>query len=217
MKAGRRHLLGMFARLVAMAITLFARLVTAPRVIWRETGPRTGPCVYFANHSSNGDFVLIWAVLPSVLRVQTRPVAALDYWLVNPLRRFVGREVFRAVLIDRRPEARTQDPVAQMLAAIDEGSALILFPEGKRNTTDEPLLPFRSGLYHVARARPDIDLVPVWIANLNKVMPKGAIIPVPLLCTVTFGPRLRVTQGEEKDAFLARMSTALLDLSAGAQ
>lgn len=217
MKPGRGRLSGISARVSAMAITLFARLVTAPRVVWRETEPRSGPCVYFANHSSNGDFVLIWAVLPSVLRARTRPVAALDYWLVNPLRRFVGKEVFRAVLIDRRPEARTQDPVAQMVAAIDDGDALILFPEGKRNASEEQLLPFKSGLYHLARLRPDIDLVPVWIANLNNVMPKGAIIPVPLLCTVTFGPRLRIADGEAKEAFLARMSNALLNLSAGAR
>lgn len=200
------------AALLGQAISLFARLVTAPRAIWQAEALPDGPCVFFANHTSNGDFVLVWTVLPPVLRARTRPVAALDYWLTSPIRAFVGRDVFRAVLIDRRPEARTTDPVSQMVDAIDQGSSLILFPEGKRNSSDAPLLPFKSGLYHLACQRPDHDLVPVWISNLNRVMPKGEVIPVPLICTVTFGPPLRILPDEPKEAFLARASAALLAL-----
>lgn len=200
------------AQATVQAISLFARFITAPRAIWQGIEPVPRQRVYFANHSSNGDFVLIWTVLPPALRRQTRPVAALDYWLTSPLRAFIGREVFNAVLIDRRPEARTEDPVAQMAAALDQGASLILFPEGKRNSADEPILPFKSGLYHLAKARPEVDLVPVWIANLNKVMPKGEVIPVPLICTVTFGTPLHVVPDEPKEAFLARTSAALLAL-----
>lgn len=198
------------------AISLFARFITAPRAIWQGIAPERGLRVYYANHSSNGDFVLIWTVLPAPLRRQTRPVAALDYWLTSPLRAFIGRDVFNAVLIDRRPEARTADPVDQMVAALDQGASLILFPEGKRNVSDERLLPFKSGLFHLARSRPSVDLVPVWIANLNKVMPKGEIIPVPLICTLTFGAPIRIGEGETKDAFLARASDALLALGSPA-
>lgn len=194
------------------AISLFARFITAPRAIWQGIEPVRRQRVYFANHSSNGDFVLIWTVLPQPLRRQTRPVAALDYWLTSPLRAFIGRDVFNAVLIDRRPEARTADPVAQMVEALDQGSSLILFPEGQRNSTDAPILPFKSGLYHLARARPDVDLVPVWIANLNKVMPKGEIIPVPLICTLTFGAALHLSPDEPKEVFLERAANALLSL-----
>jgi 1-acyl-sn-glycerol-3-phosphate acyltransferase len=200
------------AQVTGQAISVFARFMTAPRAIWQGIEPVQRQRVYYANHSSNGDFVLIWTVLPPPLRRQTRPVAALDYWLTSPLRAFIGRDVFNAVLIDRRPEARIEDPVSQMATALDQGASLILFPEGKRNSADEPLLPFKSGLYHLAMARPEVDLVPVWIANLNKVMPKGEIIPVPLICTVTFGAPLHVAQDETKDAFLARASAALLAL-----
>lgn len=195
------------------AITLFARFVTAPRALWQGIEPTYAQRVYFANHSSNGDFVLIWTVLPAALRARTRPVAALDYWLKSPLRAFIGREVFNAVLIDRRPEERTEDPVAQMAAALDEGSSLILFPEGGRNSGETPLLPFKSGLYHLARMRPNVDLVPVWISNLNHVMPKGKVVPVPLICTLTFGAALRLDPNESKEAFLSRASSALLALS----
>jgi 1-acyl-sn-glycerol-3-phosphate acyltransferase len=205
------------AKAAGQVISLFARFMTAPRAIWQGIEPVPHQRVYYANHTSNGDFVLIWTVLPPHLRRQTRPVAALDYWLTSPLRAFIGRDVFNAVLIDRRPEARTEDPVSQMASALDKGASLILFPEGKRNSADEPLLPFKSGLYHLAKARPEVDLVPVWIANLNKVMPKGEIIPVPLICTVTFGAPLHLTPDEAKDDFLARASTALLSLQSQGQ
>ncbi len=112
--------------------------------------------------------------------------------------------MFRAVLIDRNPTTRQDDPIALMAGALDAGTSLILFPEGTRNTTDERLLPFKSGLYHLAGARPQVELVPVWIENLNRVMPKGEFVPIPLLCTVTFGAPLRLQAGEDKAAFLER-------------
>jgi 1-acyl-sn-glycerol-3-phosphate acyltransferase len=202
------------ARLTGAAIVLFAWLMTAVRGVWQGTAPDAGPQrVYFANHTSNGDFVLVWAVLPPHLRRRTRPVAGSDYWLTTPVRRFIGRDVFRAVLIDRRPDTRTEDPMAVMLDALDTGASLILFPEGTRNMTDARLLPFRSGLYNLSVARPGVDLVPAWIENLNHVMPKGKVIPVPLLCTVTFGAPIRAEPGEDRHAFLARAQAALLALA----
>jgi len=202
----------LMAGITGRAIVLFARFITAVRAVWAGVEPVPGQRVYFANHTSNGDFILLWSVLPPRMRETTRPVAALDYWLRTPLRAFIGREVFRAVLIDRRPEARVADPVAQMAEALDGGASLILFPEGQRNASDKALLPFKSGLYHLARMRPGVDLVPVWIENLNRVMPKGEIVPVPLLCTVTFGAPLRLAEDEEKELFLDRASAALLAL-----
>ena len=136
-----------------------------------------------------------------------------DYWAKGRMRRFCGERVFRAVLIDRDPATRRADPVETMRAALDQGSSLIVFPEGTRNTTDAPLMPFKSGLFHLAHACPEVDLVPVWVANLNRVMPKGEVVPIPLLCTVTFGAPLRFAPGENKAAFLGRARDALLRLA----
>lgn len=194
-------------------IILFARFVTAVRGRWDGVAPTGEQRIYFANHASHGDFVLIWTVLPRRLRFATRPVAGSDYWLASKLRRFIGRDVFNAVLIDRDRTSRTDDPIAQMTQALDQGASLIVFPEGTRNTTDTPLLPFKSGLFHLAKARPGVDLVPVWIDNLNRVMPKGEFVPIPLICTVTFGAALRVAEGETKQEFLSRAETALLAMS----
>ncbi|OJF95055.1 lysophospholipid acyltransferase family protein [Pararhizobium antarcticum] len=204
----------LFARAVSVMIVVFARAVTAVRAIWPESGPPQGQCIYFANHSSHGDFILIWSVLPPWMRVRTRPVAGADYWLKSSLNRFIGCDVFAAVLIERDREKRLQDPIAVMSDALDAGSSLILFPEGTRNETEARLLPFRSGLYNLAMAtRPDIPLVPVWIDNLNRVMPKGEIVPIPLICTVTFGEALIIAPDEAREIFLARATDALLALA----
>lgn len=201
------------ARIAGKAIEVFAKAITAVRADWRGIEPVQRQRVYFANHVSNGDMPMIWSVLPPELRRMTRPVAAADYWLKNRLRAFAGRDVFRAVLIDRRPEARVDDPVGLMVAALDEGASLILFPEGKRNMGPNLLEPFKTGLYHLAKARGAVDLVPVWVANLNAVMPKGEIIPLPLMCTVTFGAPIHLGEGEEKQAFLDRAAAALVALA----
>lgn len=203
----------LFARAVAVMIVVFARAVTAVRAIWPDSGPPQRQCIYFANHSSHGDFILIWSVLPPWMRVRTRPVAGAEYWQKSRLNRFIGCDVFDAVLIERDREKRTQDPIEVMTGVLDAGSSLILFPEGTRNETEVRLLPFRSGLYNLAAARPDIDLVPVWIDNLNRVMPKGEIVPIPLICTVTFGEVLRLQPDETREAFLQRTTEALLALA----
>lgn len=201
------------ANLTGKAISLFAQFITAVRAIWQGIEPTNTQRIYFANHVSHGDFILVWTVLPAHMRQRTRPVAGADYWLKTSLRRFIGQKVFNAALIDRNPETRKADPIEQMTDALDEGASLILFPEGTRNTTDDPLLPFKSGIFNLHSQRPDIEMVPVWIANLNRVLPKGESVPVPLICTVTFGEPLVATAGELRETFLQKAQQALADLA----
>jgi 1-acyl-sn-glycerol-3-phosphate acyltransferase len=209
----RAHIRAQLGQLVGLALAGVIHLLTAPRIQWLARPPGRRPHVYFANHTSNADTVLIWAALPPRLRRRTRPVAAADYWLKTRLRRFFGTAVFNTVLIQRDPKARGDlDPVAQMAEALDAGSSLILFPEGRRNDTEAPLLPLKTGLFHLATARPEVDLIPVWIDNLNSVMPRGEVIPVPLICQILFGPPIRLEPGEDRDTFLGRARDAILAL-----
>jgi 1-acyl-sn-glycerol-3-phosphate acyltransferase len=228
------------ASVCAHAILGFARLLTGVRAVWRGTAPEAAPTVYFANHTSHGDFVLVWAALPPRLRARTRPVAAADYWQGSALRRFIGCDVFRALLIERErrasagapanapaaaptgefadsPAEMPADPVQAMAARVRAGESLILFPEGTRNTGEAALLPLKSGLYHLARACPELRLVPVWIENLRRVLPKGCLVPVPLACTVDFGAPLRLAPDDTKAAFMARARAALLALRPDAE
>ena len=203
----------MLANLTAYVITSAARLITGARALWLGCSALPVQRLYFANHSSHGDFVLLWASLPQGLRQRTRPVAGADYWARPGIRDFLIRKVFNGVLIERQRSEGQGNPLQPVLDAVAQGDSLIFFPEGTRNLGDAPLLPFRSGLYHLAAAHPQVELVPVWIANLNRVMPKGRALPLPLLCTLNFGAPLGMGEEEGKEAFLERARNALLALA----
>jgi 1-acyl-sn-glycerol-3-phosphate acyltransferase len=202
----------MFEALTASLITATARAITGARALWRGCAPDPVRRVYFANHGSHVDFVLIWSSLPPWLRATTRPVAGADYWGHGVLRGYIIHRVFRGVLVDRTRTAGGSDPIETMLGALDDGASLIIFPEGTRNL-QEGLLPFKSGIYRIALARPDVEFVPVWLDNLKRVMPKGKPLPLPILCTINFGTPIKLAHGESRDAFLERARAALLALA----
>ncbi|MCZ4306721.1 lysophospholipid acyltransferase family protein [Zoogloeaceae bacterium G21618-S1] len=202
----------MIEKLFALLLCHFAKLLTGVRPLWQGCAPEPRLRVYFANHRSHGDFVVVWAALPPELRRRTRPVAGADYWLNGGFKTWLINKVFHAVLVDRRPERDGPNPVDQMAEALRAGDSLILFPEGTRNL-GEDLQPFKSGIYHLACQMPQVEFVPVWIENLGRVMPKGALVPVPLLCTLTFGAPLTLQADETKPEFIDRARSALLDLA----
>jgi len=186
-----------------------AQLVAGSTVRWAGCAPTEEQRIYIANHSSHLDFIVLWSYLPPWLRRRTRPVAARDYWTRNTIRRYLAARVFNAVLIDRTAPTGTppgqlgRQAVEQMVEALRDQHSLILFPEGTRGA-GEDLAAFRSGLFHVCRARPEVDVVPVYLDNLNRILPKGHLLPVPMLSRITFGTPLRPQPNEAKDAFLER-------------
>jgi 1-acyl-sn-glycerol-3-phosphate acyltransferase len=186
-----------------------AQLVAGSTVRWAGCAPTEEQRIYIANHSSHLDFIVLWSYLPPWLRRRTRPVAARDYWTRNTIRRYLAARVFNAVLIDRTAPPGTppgqigHQAVEQMVEALRDQHSLILFPEGTRGA-GEDLAAFRSGLFHVCRARPEVDVVPVYLDNLNRILPKGHLLPVPMLSRITFGTPLRLQPNEAKDAFLER-------------
>ncbi|MFC3527632.1 lysophospholipid acyltransferase family protein [Paracoccus mangrovi] len=175
--------------------------------------PGAVPRILVANHVSHADFVALWSVLPKPQRLRTRPVAGADYWRGSGLKSWIAGEVFRAVLIDRDPAKRQTDPVETVAQVLRGGEDVIFFPEGTRNLTDAPLLPLKSGIFHLAHAAPRAEIVPAWILNLDRILPKGAVVPVPLNCAVRFGQPMRPAEGEDRDSFLARLGAAMLALS----
>ncbi|MEO6876258.1 MAG: lysophospholipid acyltransferase family protein, partial [Opitutaceae bacterium] len=189
----------------------FIRLLSGVRRIRAEDLP-VGPTVFFANHSSHLDFAVIWAALPDHQRAITRPVAGRDYWEKTALRRWLAQKVFHAVLIERQKVTVAANPLEAMLTALDGGSSLIVFPEGTRSL-DGLVHEFKAGLYHLARGRPAIPLVPTCLDNLNRLLPKGEFIAVPLIASVKMTAPIHLEAGEAKPAFLARAREALLGLT----
>lgn len=164
--------------------------------------------IYFANHTSHVDYLLIWAALPKGARKRTRPVAAREYWERGTIRRFFACRVFDAVLVDRNEGRLQRAVVARLASGLGTDNSLVLFPEGTRGS-GEALGPFRSGLYHLCRERPGVELIPVRIEQANRILPKGAFVPVPRAARVTFGRPIRLLEDEPKDRFLERARAAL--------
>lgn len=193
------------------------RLLCGASARWVGSQPSSRQRIYCANHTSHLDSLVIWSALPPELRDLTRPVAAADYWQAGA-RRFVAEKIFRAILIDRGnaedPEERHKNASAAVdktAAAMGDEDSLILFPEGTRGH-GEDLLPLKSGIFHLCRQKPGVELVPVYLHNLSRVLPKGEFAPVPLLASVTFGPPTRLGDNENKDDFLIRLRQAISEL-----
>lgn len=198
------------ANLMGLLLATVARLVTGAQGHWKGCPPEALQRIYFANHQSHLDWVLIWAALPRELRARTRPIAAKDYWTGGRFKHWLTREVFNAVYVDRQ-RSDEQDPLEPLVEALEQGDSLVIFPEGTRGHQELPQ-PFKSGLFHLAERFPDVQLVPAWIDNVQRVMPKGEVVPVPVLCTVTFGAPMRLEAGEDKRAFLERARDAVVAL-----
>ncbi|MDP3520930.1 MAG: lysophospholipid acyltransferase family protein [Hydrogenophaga sp.] len=205
----------MMARIFGWLLLGFVRLLTGAQARWHGCPPKAEQRIYFANHQSHADLVLIWAALPKELRGITRPIAAKDYWTTSPLKRWITTEVFNAIYVDRQKQVgadgEVADPLEPLIDALAKGDSIILFPEGTRGHQEDPQ-PFKSGLFNLAQRFPDVVLVPSWIHNVQRVMPKGEVVPVPVLCSVTFGAPIRVERGEERAAFLVRARDTVIAL-----
>ncbi len=197
--------------MIRAGVTLLIRLLCGCQARHLSAPSRSGPRIYFANHTSNLDAIVVWASLPEPCRSNCRIVAAEDYWGRGPVRRWLACRVFRALLIERKRVTRTNNPLTAINACLDEGRSIVIFPEGGRFLDDEPA-PFKSGLWRLAKHKPGVELVPVWIENLSRVLPKGEVLPVPILVAVTYGEPLSTEPGETRQSFLDRARAALLAL-----
>jgi 1-acyl-sn-glycerol-3-phosphate acyltransferase len=198
------------AQATGLGLAFIARLITGAQGHWLGCPPKAEQRIYFANHQSHLDWVLIWAALPRELRTVTRPIAAKDYWTSSPFKQWLTSAVFNAVYVNRQ-RTDDQDPLEPLAEALKNGDSLVIFPEGTRSNKGEPQA-FKSGLFHLAEAFPQVQLIPAWIDNVQRVMPKGEVVPVPILCSVTFGAPLALQAGEDKPAFLERAREAVVAL-----
>ncbi len=201
----------MEANITGGTLALIARFFSGYSVRWIDCQPDVCQRVYFANHTSHLDALVLWSALPAEVRTITRPVAAKDYWTAGPVRRYLSSRVFNALLVDRKKIKVHQSPVDLMIREIAQKYSLIIFPEGGRSSGPD-IGQFKSGLYYLSKKRPDLELIPVHIDNMNRILPRGEFLPVPLLSCVSFGPPMWLERNEPKVDFLRRAREALVRL-----
>jgi 1-acyl-sn-glycerol-3-phosphate acyltransferase len=200
----------MLAKLMGWFLLGLIRVLTGSQARWHGCPPKAEQRIYFANHQSHADLVMIWAALPKELRSVTRAIAARDYWTKSPFKKWLTTEVFNVIYVSRDRTA-DEDPLEPLLEALSHGDSIILFPEGTRGYAEEPQA-FKAGLYNLAVKCPGAVLVPAWINNVQHVLPKGEVVPVPVLCSVTFGAPIALQEGEDRGAFLKRAREAVIAL-----
>jgi 1-acyl-sn-glycerol-3-phosphate acyltransferase len=213
----------MLAKMMSFFLLGLVRALTGAQARWHGCPPKAEQRIYFANHQSHADLVMIWAALPSELRGITRPIAAKDYWTKTPFKHWITNKVFNAVYVERERKADESgvfsDPLAPLIDALSHGDSIILFPEGTRGHEELPQR-FKSGLYNLALKFPNVVLVPAWINNIQRLLPKGEVVPVPVLCSVTFGAPMQIqrsghgvdAQIEDHAAFAERARDAVIAL-----
>lgn len=198
-------------------VAVLVRLVTGARA---EGLPPPPQAIYFANHSSHLDFITIWATLPADRRSTLRVVAAADYW---GKARFIT-SLFDLFLVDRGrgglvsevpspaggpvPAHELRGQTAKLGGVLTANQSLLIFPEGTRGD-GENLAEFHAGLARLARAFPEVPVIPVALIHLSKMLPKGKLVPVPMLATASFLPPLVIREEESDDAFSERARATL--------
>ena len=195
-----------FLRLVARPLALF---LTGADVIGREHLPKAGPAIIAANHTSHIDTLLLLSIFPARLMGRVRPIAAADYFLRGPLIGWFSRTLVGIVPIARNAAGR-EDVLAPARQALEAGDVVIIFPEGTRGPATDDLAPLKAGVARLAAAFPAAPVTPVWIEGAGRVLPKGALLPAPMNCTVLAGPPIAWT-GDKQD-FMEALKDALLAL-----
>jgi 1-acyl-sn-glycerol-3-phosphate acyltransferase len=203
--------------MISGTLAFIARLISGATARWTAPLEPGRQRVFFANHTSHLDFIIIWSSLPPAMRAMTRPVAGSDYWGKGAMKRHLAKKVFNAILIERPSSgsgnaiSAASQSIESIAAGMGDRHSIIVFPEGTRSLTGE-VLPFKSGLFHLCRLKPDLELVPVYLANMNRILPKGEVLPVPLIGRVIIGAPMRFDPAEDKQAFLTRARGAMLAL-----
>jgi 1-acyl-sn-glycerol-3-phosphate acyltransferase len=205
--------------MIGFLLAKVARMISGARPVWIKPIEGDAQRIFFANHTSHLDFMVVWSALPTSVRAKTRPVAGRDYWAKGPVRRFLSAKVFKGILVERTPASAPSEEkrvaarvsIERIVEEMGTEYSIIVFPEGTRGSGDE-ISPFKSGLYYLCKLKPDVQLIPVYLDNMNRILPKGEALPVPMLGRVVFGGPMEVRRNEPKEHFLARARSALEQL-----
>jgi 1-acyl-sn-glycerol-3-phosphate acyltransferase len=196
----------------AFAIQPFLAAFVGLRVSGREHLPQADPFILVANHSSHLDTAALLSLFPGSRLRYIRPVAAADYFERNPVIGWLTRTFFNTLPIVRINITPENDPRRRMLDALAAGHSLVLFPSGTRDT-GEGGGRFRGGVAHLVQHMPVVPVVPVYLENMGRSLPKGEFVPVPFFCGIRIGAPLLLSGSQEE--ILATLEARVRALAEG--
>jgi 1-acyl-sn-glycerol-3-phosphate acyltransferase len=193
----------------ALAIKPFMTLFIGLRVRGREHLAGSEPFILIANHSSHLDTISLLSLFPFSRLRRIRPVAAADYFERNRFVSLLTKTLFNILPIARRNITTENNPLRRMREAIEAGDSLIIFPEGTRGSGKE-IGEFKSGVAHLISKLPGVAVVPAYLVNMGRSLPKGEFIPVPFFCEIRIGAP-RIFEGNRQEIIKA-LEAAVLEL-----
>ncbi len=177
------------------------------RVTHGDRLPRAGPAILVANHNSHLDTLALFALFSSDEAGSLRSVAAQDYFRAGSLIGWIARRLLGAITVARAWRPAEGDPLAGCSSALDSGEILILYPEGTRGTPGR-MSELKAGVAYLARRHPEVPVIPITLSGMDRVLPKGAAVPLPLTVAVNVGQPRCWAGGDCRD-FMAELRTAL--------
>jgi 1-acyl-sn-glycerol-3-phosphate acyltransferase len=195
-----------FFALIARPIAL---IVLGLNVRHRQRLPLDGPAIVAANHNSHLDTLVLLSLFPLKLLPKLRPVAAADYFTVNPLLAWFSLNVIGILPIQRATKGGA-DPLKPCEVALERGEILVLFPEGSRGEP-EVMSRFKRGIAVLAGRRPEVPVTPVFLHGLGKALPKDDPILVPFFCDVFVGEA--IYGAEDQAAFMGMLESRMIKLA----
>jgi 1-acyl-sn-glycerol-3-phosphate acyltransferase len=181
----------------ALIVRPFMALFIGLRVRGREHLETPDPFLLVANHSSHLDTLSLLSLFPLRRLRRLHPCAAADYFARNAAAAFFSRTFFNILPIERVRINPEDHPIQRMREALERGDSLLLFPEGTRGSGGA-LAPFKGGVAHLVEQLPHVPVIPVYLENMGRALPKGEFVPVPFFCEVRIGAPRRLTGTREE-------------------
>jgi len=124
-----------------------------------------GPAIYMANHSS---FFDVFAILGN-LDVQFRWVVKKELFKIPLLGLAMKRIGYLS--IDRGNHDKAMQSMQLAAQKIQNGTSIMIFPEGTRSSDGSLAYPFKKGGFHLA-LQAGVPIVPIAISGSRDVLPK---------------------------------------------
>ncbi len=131
--------------------------VTGAEHLKEDTG-----VVYVGNHRSIFDIVSFTTVAPPVMgflsKKQADNIPLLGIWM----------RAIHCLFLDREDINQGVQTILKATEEVKNGYAMFVFPEGTRNKTEEPLLPFHAATFRIA-TRSGVPVIPVTIRGTENI------------------------------------------------
>ncbi len=175
-------------------------------LLHKERLPEKGPAIIIANHNSHLDTFLLLTLFKTSLLDRLKPVAAADYFLKGGFSSWVSLRLIGILPVTRERKREESDPLQACYRALERGDILIIFPEGSRGAPEE-MSNFKTGIARIARQFPEVPVVPIYLQNAGRALPKGKHIPVPFVFTAIIGEAL--TYPGDRAEFMDQLRSAM--------